>query len=56
MSGATDIQQANVNSDLNATVNFGASQVSTQLSEHLHRAQASSYPANALTYLSSMVT
>ncbi len=53
--GATDILQASVSSDPNATVNFGVSQVSTQLSEYLQQVQVSSFAANALTE-SSMVT
>ncbi len=56
VSGAMDIQQSNMSSDPNATVNFGASQVSTQLSEHLQRTQTSSSSAIAMTDQSSMVT
>ncbi len=56
LSGATDIQQANMSSDPNTTVNFGASQVSTQLYEHLQRAQTSLSTAIGQKDLSSMVT
>ncbi len=56
VSGATDIQQTNMNSDPNTTLNFGASQVSTQLTKHLQKAQTSSSTAIVPTYQSSMVT
>ncbi len=39
--GMTDILQARVSSDPKATVNFGVSQVSIQLSKHLQQVQAS---------------
>ncbi len=51
-----DIQQASVRSDPKATVNLGASQVLTQLSEHLQRAQTLSSNANALPDQSSIET
>ncbi len=53
---ATDILQASVSRDPNATVNFGVSQVSTQLFEHLQQVQAPLSAANAPTERSSMVT
>ncbi len=56
VSGTTDIQQINMSSDPNTTMNFSASQLSTQLSEHLQRSQTSSITAIASTYQSSMVT
>ncbi len=56
VSGSTDILQASVSSDQNATVKFGVEQVLTQWSVHAKTAQASSSAAEALNVESSVRT